>query len=200
MYKMPINYIGKQFRESTMYIETKSFPELWELARGIGYKGNKLEAVPFEGTINLNSYWDGGSRSYFQFIDLDTRKTLSVGQNGSPFDSASHEISELPFNVALVKHHIGRYTYCRIYFHPDQITKLLPVEAVELTENEKMCLSFTRRYKSSYGGVSNLRFYEANRHHGISLEDWNAAKESLIKKKLLNKAGAITVAGKNAVK
>ena len=52
--------------------------------------------------------------------------------------------------------------------------------------------------KSSYGGVSNYRFHEARRYTGITAERYEAAKASLIARKLLNKAGAVTVEGQNA--
>jgi hypothetical protein len=68
----------------------------------------------------------------------------------------------------------------------------------ELTEDEEIVLVATRSLKASYGGVSNYRLSEARRYTGIDLHRWETAKAMLIAKKLLNKAGAITVEGRNA--
>jgi hypothetical protein len=86
------------------------------------------------------------------------------------------------------------------HIHPGNMPKFLTKDKhEELTNNEKIVLYFTRSLKSSYAGISNYRFHEAHRQHNISLEDWNAAKESLIQKGLLAKNSSITVKGKNAI-
>jgi hypothetical protein len=52
--------------------------------------------------------------------------------------------------------------------------------------------------KPSYNGIANFRLHEARRHTGISPERYEAAKASRIARKFLNKAGAVTTAGRNA--
>ena len=65
------------------------------------------------------------------------------------------------------------------------------------TADERTVLIATKSLKSSYGGVSNFRFHEANRSTGITLDRYNTAKSTLIGKKLLNAAGAVTIEGRN---
>jgi len=60
-------------------------------------------------------------------------------------------------------------------------------------------LKYTSRYKNTYGGETNIRYKEAKRETGISQDAWNTALASLKTSKLLNKAGAITTAGRNAI-
>jgi hypothetical protein len=57
----------------------------------------------------------------------------------------------------------------------------------------------TAGLKSSYGGIPNLRYYESHRRTGITQERWDNAKAACIAAGLLNKAGAITVKGRNAI-
>jgi len=110
------------------------------------------------------------------------------------------DLEALPPGIVIVKHSIfcGKDTGITIYANANELVPLLPAKA-ELTSHENTVLTFTRSYKSSYAGVSNYRFYEASRATGIKIDEWNAAKAALIERKLLNKAGAITPAGRNAV-
>jgi len=182
-----------------MYISKTEFPELWALAKIGGYTGQRLEAQVFNGEMRLHSYWDGGERDYFTFIKLDTKEITEIPQNGTMFDGKNYGISALPQGVALVRNHCGRFAHCIIYFNSADITPLLDKPKADLTTDELIVLHFTASYKSSYGGVSNLRFHEAHKETKILLEAWNAAKASLQGKKLLNKAGAITAEGRNIV-
>lgn len=164
------------------------------------YKGKKFK-LSTDVPGRLNSYWDGGSRDYFSFYELSTRKTLDVGSN-HPFFEASkpRELESLPPGVVVVKHSIfcGKDMGITIYANASDLAPMLP-EKTELTPNEQVVLKYTRSYKSSYAGVSNYRFYEAHRSTGIKSDEWDATKASLIERKLLNKAGAITPSGRNAL-
>lgn len=87
----------------------------------------------------------------------------------------------------------------RLYVHPDNVRRDMITSSVELTWEEKVVLTATRSLKSSYGGVKNFRYTEANHVTGITLKHWDEAKANLIERKLLNRAGAITNAGRNAI-
>lgn len=184
--------------EQVTWIEKNKNPELWQLAACGGYAGNKLRATTFHGPKNLNSYWDSGHRDYFTFVNLDTREKKTVEQNGTVFDGKNYVCNELPENFALIEVSQGRVTLCTIYFRPDQIAKLLPAPTDALTEDEQIVINYTCMLKSSYGGESNLRFKKAHEYTGITADRWESAKASLVTKKLLNKAGAITPSGRNA--
>lgn len=181
-----------------MYIDTpevkaivaRAFPE---------YSGKHYKVEPFRGPMRLESYWSGGSRDYWCAVKLTDGQTASVPENGTPFEPAVGELAELPENTALVLHHYGNYSYCCVYVRPDNLNRLALPAAVELTRDQKVVLCATARLKSSYGGISNYRFHEAHRRIGITQEGWDQAKAELITRGLLNRAGAISNAGRNAV-
>ena len=77
------------------------------------------------------------------------------------------------------------------YVHPDDAIKILPASTDELTDTEKKVLAVIRGLKSSY------RADQFNRI-GIKSPELEAIKASLAKRDYLNKAGAITVKGRNA--
>ena len=85
-----------------------------------------------------------------------------------------------------------------IYVDPNTATKFLP-DPIKINDNERIVLEFTSTYKNTYAGIKNYRFYEASKKVGISLDDWNIASDTLKTSKLLNKAGAITTTGRNAL-
>lgn len=165
------------------------------------YKGRKFTIKIENGTIDVRSYWSGGSRDYFVFLRLDNLKTFEIPQQ-SVFDKkiqGADAVSLLP-GVVCVEHSYfcGKDMGITIYVHPDNAPTLI-TEKKEITRDEKIVLVFTRTYKNTYGGRTNIRFYEANRNMRISLDQWNSAVQSLKDKKLLNAAGSITNDGRNAI-
>lgn len=149
----------------------------------------------------LSSYWSGGSRDYYCFYELATGKVADVASN-HPFFEADRPsyLKQLPSGFLIVKHSIsmGKDMGITIYANAGDLTPMLP-EKAEVSEDERIVLSYTRAYKSSYAGIKNYRFHEARRHTGITEGRWGTAKNSLISKKLLNKRGAITPSGRNAL-
>ncbi|MDE2103711.1 MAG: hypothetical protein KGL39_41120 [Patescibacteria group bacterium] len=166
------------------------------------YNGRLIKAVVRDGGMNLNSYWDGGSRSYFQLYRLDTGENAGIPQNGTMFDKIdlSGQTKYPCENVAVVEHSIfcGKDAGITIHLHPANGALYLP-DKPELSREEKIVLVATRSYKSTYAGISNYRFREAREQTGITAEAWENAKQSCITRGFLNKAGAITYTGKNAV-
>lgn len=166
-----------------------------------GYRGRRFRistSIPSE----IRSYWDGGSKSSYAFYNLSSKEVKSVPTNHPMFDKGvPSKVGVLPEGFALVEHNIfcGKDMGITIYVNEENMTKMVEQEQVELGRNEKIVLAATRSLKSSYGGVKNLRYVEAHRITGITTEEWEKAKASLIKLKLLNKAGAITANGRNAI-
>jgi hypothetical protein len=121
----------------------------------------------------------------------------------SAFDKqiAGADAVNLPAGFVCVQHSIfcGKDTGVTIHVHPDNAPLLLPAPEAELTEDQKTLLLYTRCRKSSYAGISDYRFYDANHTKGIGRQNWDSAKAALIASGHLNKAGAITVKGKNAI-
>lgn len=168
------------------------------------YRGRKFK-LSTDIPPRLDSYWSGGSKDKYVFVELKTKreevKFLPVANN-HPFFKAGmpRKLDKLPVGLVLVKHSIfqGKDMGITIYGNTENITPLLPPVEI-LSVDEDAVLFFTRSLKSSYAGVKNYRFINAHREMGITEAQWDEAKTNLIQRKLLNKAGAITAAGKNAV-
>lgn len=164
------------------------------------YRGKKIK-ISTDIPKNLNSYWQGGSRDRYCFYQLSTGTSYDVTSNHPVFNKNNpRNLEKLPTGIVIVRHSIycGEDMGIFIYANKEDISPLLP-EKVKLTEDEKIVLKYTKSYKPSYNKIKNYRLYKANRETNISLERWNLVKETLIKRKLLNKAGAITVNGRNAL-
>ncbi len=151
--------------------------------------------------ITLTSYWEGGSRDYHVIVNLETNQTQSIPENGTPYTygGKAFVLPVLPMNFAIVTYHQGRCDYILIRMNPGNIRADMLPAPIELTWAEKVVLSATRSYKSSYAGIKNYRFHEAKSYTGILMPEWETAKASLIQKRLLNNAGAITDDGRNAI-
>ena len=165
------------------------------------YRGRKFEIRIADNVAFMNTMASGGTISKYVVVSLDHGKVARVPQAPFMKDSALHSDShKLPVGMVVVEHSrfCGTDMGIRFYVHPDQIaTSGLLVEPVEVTEDEERVLVTTRSRESSYGGIKDYRFTEARRAWGITREAWDLAKASCIEKKLLNKAGAITPAGRN---
>jgi hypothetical protein len=164
------------------------------------YHGRKFK-ISTDIPSQLRSYWDGGSRDHYSFYQLSTGKCVDLPSNHPMFEPNNpSELKELPPGMVIVKHSYfcGKDMGITIYANGCDITPLLPPK-VELTDHERIVLRFTRGYKPSYAGIKNYRFHKASRETKITQDEWETAKSSLIMKKLLNKRGAITIDGRNAL-
>ena len=162
------------------------------------YRGRKI-SISTSILSQLNSYWSGGSITYYKFYHLDTKQILPVESNHPYFERNNpRDLPKLPERLIIVSHVIfcGKDMSITIYANAEDMTPLIE-DKPDISEDEKMVLFFTRAYKSSYAGISNYRLYEAKRY-GMTEDRWNSAREKLISKKLLNKRGAITPNGRNA--
>lgn len=188
---------------NTDYIQSQTFiPDEHSKAiakKVFGYTGN---AFQIRGHLNyrLDNYWSEGSITKAALV---SREGLQVafpsGKTKNPMNPEAHQQFEIPPGHFVVEHRIyrGKDMGIRFVIRPDELdTFMLPAADSGLTEDEKIVIVFTQSLKSSYGGVSNYRFHEANRKYKITSDRWEAAKASLISKKLLNKAGAITQEGR----
>lgn len=184
-----------------LHIEPDSFIRSLVARAYPQYKGNKFKLYVSEGPIDCRSCWDGGSRDYFAFANLATGEVTETMPAQSAFDRpvAGLEAVVIPPGFACLEHSIfcGVDAGITIWIRPENAAKLIPAK-VELTREENIVLVATRSLKSSYGGLSNYRFHEAHSETGITREAWESAKQSCMDKGLLNKAGALTVQGRNA--
>ena len=167
------------------------------------YGGKKFKLVATE-TVDVRSYWDGGSKTTFVGVGLTVPLQTVRAPNSHPiFDPAGQgsTVVTLPLGAAIVAHSIfcGKDMGLTVYVSPSQLatSNLIP-KPIQVSEDEGVVLKFTSHYKNTYGGVSNLRFKEANRSTKITAERWEAAKVALIERGLLRKNGSITPEGRNA--
>jgi len=97
-------------------ITKQSHPNLVALAMKIfpDYRGRKFGARVQE-RYRVWDFWDGGSRTYTQFVDLRTGKTVPSGaipetlrqKAGNPFGLAITDEFPLPEYLAVVEHRIS---------------------------------------------------------------------------------------------
>ena len=186
----------------TIYLEANLVPS--QLRNG--YSGKKFKAVVCESmTIHADAdLWSGGSRDRYQGIELATGRTSAPASfNLAPWDNARDETEiTLRQGYGIVRHSIfcGKDMGLTFYVHPTDAVALLPAPSAELSAHEKIVLNATASYKSSYNGQDR---YQMAMPYGDksgypTRAQWDDAKTLLISKGLLNKAGAITVAGRNA--
>jgi hypothetical protein len=178
-----------------------------------GYNGKKFKAVvTTELTIPSHAgIWDGGSRDTYQLIHLETGKAVQASDNMSaPWNPARRDQHiKLEPGFAVVEHSqfCGKDMGLTFYVHPDNAAKLLPAPAAELTLHETIVLAATVSYKSSYNGRDRYDMAKTTWNYPWraselkkpfpTRDEWDAAKAALAAKGLLNKAGAVTPAGRN---
>lgn len=174
-----------------------------------GYPGKKFKARVTE-TVAIPSHaglWDGGSRDTYTLVEIATGKTVTASDNYSaPWDDdrKSRNIALKP-GYCVVQHTIFCGKDLGLTFHmlASDVAPMLPAPTDKLTRTESIVLAATRSFKASYNGQDRYSMSQDDmsyREQAMpSRDEWDAAKVSLIEKKLLNKAGAITTAGKNAI-
>ena len=110
------------------------------------YRGRKIYLVPCTAPLDVRSWWDGGTRSYFTFVNLSTMRqsrlalsspespevappTLPVPAQHPVFDKQIPGAGsvELRPGFVCVEHVIfcGHDLGLRIHAHPDNLAKLL---------------------------------------------------------------------------
>lgn len=182
------------------------------------YTGRQFAAIVTETTTipALAGLWSGGTRDSYVIVRLADGAELPapVHQGLHPDDKARRDTPiKLEPGIAVVRHTIfcGKDHGLTFYVHPADAAQLLPAPSAELTPHESIVLKATTTYKASYGGLSRYQLAKRDatgyaNHVKVpdgatfpTPQEWETAKASLIAKGLLNKAGAITTAGRNAV-
>lgn len=163
-----------------------------------GYNGRDVSIRPgltdepfrFQG-----SYWDGGSRTDYTVVDIATGKSIDLpGIN--PLRERDERQAVIPRGYAVIEHSVfcGKHQPPQIWTHPGDLTPALPRPA-ELPEALARCLIATASLKNTYGGETGIR----QKRSGLTPEEWTAAQAECLSRGLLNRAGAITREGRNAV-
>jgi hypothetical protein len=93
------------------------------------YRGRKFRLEVSEHPINCASYWDGGSRDYFVFVNLATGEVSQQVPVQSAFDKklSGADAVELPVGFACIEHSIfcGKDIGITIHVRPENAAKLL---------------------------------------------------------------------------
>lgn len=89
------------------------------------YKGRKF-SVRSTDSVDITSFWDGGSRSTFTAVDLATGRTVNLPEQA--YGAARSPARMIPYNIVIIEHAIFCGKDCGITFHvrPDNLTRLLP--------------------------------------------------------------------------
>lgn len=184
---------------TTIHLEADQVPAVLRA----GYDGRKFKVRIAETVTLQNTYWSGGTRSTYELVEIATGRTIQPAGSADPpafGGTLEGRYVDIPRGYVLREHS----TFCGkdmgLTFHAraEDLAPMLPKPAA-ISEHEKIVLAATAGLKASYGGIPNFRFTQASRATGITLEQWDAAKTACIAAGYLNKAGAITPKGRNAV-
>jgi hypothetical protein len=163
------------------------------------YAGRQFKLRLTDRPINVCSYWEGGSRSYYTFVNLDTGAISPEVPQQSAFDERvpGAQAVALPPGVGCVEHSyfMGKDYGLTLIVGPENATKFLPDTGPALTDDEVTCLRLTSSLKNTYAGRTNIRQAES----GMTMPAWVAVQTGLMARKLLRKNGSITPAGRNEV-
>lgn len=177
-------------------------PGISKVLGAVGLEGTKSVQVEITPTLSMqNTWWDGGGRYSYHVVELATGRVLSVPHHDPPqFGGPTFAPNlQIPEGAVVVEVGQGTVKGVRIYAPPDTIPKALSAPPDALPWAERVVLAATARLKASYGGVRDLRRQEAKRDTGITDQEYDAAKASLIQKRLLNSVGSISIEGRNAI-
>jgi len=93
------------------------------------YNGRKI-SISTNIPSRLDSYWDGGSRDYYAFVQLSTLKAVELPTNHPFFEKDKpRDLSALPLGMAIVRHSIfcGKDVGCAVFVNPQDLNpKYLP--------------------------------------------------------------------------
>lgn len=190
-----------------IYIDPKDEKFLQQIAKLAfpDYKGRDYRVSVLEELTLGHTYWDEGTKYEYVAVSLtESLKKISLPlfnppQFGGPLKHPTINLVNQSVPTCMVERYYGRINYLNFYLAPGSVSQQLTEQTESLSQDEKIVLIATRSLKSSYGGVSDYRFHEANRARGISRKNWEEAVSSLIFKGLLRKNKSITPKGRNLV-
>jgi hypothetical protein len=87
------------------------------IKKAAGYRGRNVKHKDFVPGLNLNSYWDSGSRDYFYFVNVVTGATREVPQNGTPFDRMNLRADTLDTNTVIAERVVMRGKDIALYIY-----------------------------------------------------------------------------------
>ncbi len=195
----------------TIHLESNQVPATLRAGyNGKHFKARVCETVTVPADAGL---WSGGSRETYKAVELATgREVPAANHSSAPWNAGRQDRTiTLQPGMAVVCHSMfcGKDMGLTFYVHPQNAATLLPAPAAELNSLQQTILNYTISRKSSYNGqdrydmaASDFNFKARGKttNRFPSRDEWNTAKTELVALGLLNKAGAITVKGRNIAK
>jgi hypothetical protein len=113
--------------KKTEKITAKSHPLLVKLMKSVypDYKGRKFKLTITDESFETHSYWSGGSKTYFKFINY-SGNILNIPDNRHPcFQHEENRTTKLVKGLACIKNEIfcGHDMGLEIMLHPDEEIK-----------------------------------------------------------------------------
>lgn len=169
-----------------MYVSPKN-EQIAMILRACGYTTNKdvsLAKFPDKGMQIMPDFWDGGVRSRYSMVKLDTMQV--VNPPAQAFLGPLQCVSALPLGCVFVEHQEPK-GYTTIY---GDLLTALPAPVVD--EDVKNAVLIVDNLISSY------RLKEAQRM-GYTLREYESLKERAVALGYLKKNGGVTTEGRNLV-
>ncbi len=167
-----------------IYVDRKQDQFINQICDRIAYNGKKV-SIQEAKTTSIDGAWSGGSKEYCYGLELDSGRIFPVSNAANipvQFGGCSGSTIALEENFAVIKHVIfcGKDLGIQIFVHPANMTKFLPDNQEELSQEEKRVLYYTRSLISKARPKFN-----------------QAVVQSLIDRGYLQKNKALTIKGKN---
>jgi len=176
-----------------------------------GYRGKKLKiCLNSDGRLTLqNLNWSGGTRSTYVACRLGAGESPAptllpnhVDMNSPHPQNNRYEgiTIEIPSGVVVVEHSLfcGSDMGLTIHAHPEDVAALLPAPAAPLTDAQRVVLEATCMFKGDRYELARSSAYLPELQPVLeSKHAWTQAQAELIQLGLLNRAGAVTVKGRN---
>jgi hypothetical protein len=189
---------------NTIYLDVKDVPREWIPA---DYKGKKFKAVICDKltVTDCELRWSGGTRTTYTIIENGRQTPVT---EAARFPNYGEQVIELRRGRVLRSHTFscGKDTGLTFYCVADDVNQSrLPAPEFELSGNEWLVLNSTTRYKSQYMGLTRRQMmnqdcaYASPDFKKISTQEWDEIVKKLAGLGLLDKRGAITNRGKNAL-
>lgn len=163
----------------------------------LDYNGHKVDVEISDAKMYLQSFWDSGSKKEFYCFDMSGKHIPIIVQNAPlPFyDGPKADYIPSPDRF-IIEHSTfgGKDMGLTVYLHPQSImVKSLPATSKpDIQQNDLFILTTIKAYKS-------FARPDAYKRAGFTTTEVDKIKERLFQQGYINKAGAITPAGRNIV-
>jgi hypothetical protein len=161
------------------------------------WNGRKVRIAYNVTRLHVDSYWSGGSRSYYVAVNLATGETQSASSLNPLMDKLNNYTS-IPEGFIIVEHSIFQGKDLGLIIHTSGNAPMLPEGNNKLTDDHKLVLLAHRGLVSSYSGIKDYRAHNLHNDHKLPYSDIERLRKELTEWGYLRRNG-ITDKGKNIV-